>query len=33
MNEKKKRGLSDLILLVGLAVVIMYFYAKAKGMH
>jgi len=33
MNEKKKRGLGDLMLLVGILGLIMYFYAKSKGMH
>lgn len=33
MNEKKKRGLGDLMFLVGMVGVILYFYAKSKGMH
>lgn len=31
MNEKKKRGLGDVMFIVGLIGVILYFYAKSKG--
>ncbi len=29
--SNKKRGAGDLIFLVGIAVVILYFYSKSKG--
>lgn len=33
MNEKKKRGLGDAMTLIGLALVILWFYGKWKGQH
>lgn len=31
MNEKRKRGLGDLMFLAGLVLVIIYLYGKSKG--
>ena len=31
MNDKKRGNLGDLMFLVGIFVVIAYFYSKAKG--
>lgn len=31
MNDKKKHGFGDFALIVGIALVILYFYSKTKG--
>jgi hypothetical protein len=31
MSDNKKRGTSDAVLIIGILLVILYFYSKAKG--